>query len=137
MRYWIWRVPLAALLAVVLVVGTLSAQDWVSAPGASTGTMAPSPTQAGFPDGKWFPYAPIEITESIPPPPRAPIANCLRKLNIGCYATVNSPGCGNLHTELTYIFGSCHCWYGQSCLAPPTYCIGQTGYGTTKCNCGP
>jgi hypothetical protein len=131
MRFWLWRAPLAAVLAVVLVVGTLSAQDWGG--------------PAATPDGKYFPYGPVEVMAATQPPQQGPVTTFLHKLNIGCYSTMHSAGCGNLNTEVNYIFGSCHDWYGEPCKVAPPHGIGQAAYGPQSgygssglgCNCGP
>jgi hypothetical protein len=120
MRFWLWRAPLAALLAVVTVIGTLRAQEGGQEPGAAPPTR---------PDGKWFNYGPVEVQEGMQPARRTPVCSFLRALNVGCYSTMHSAGCGNLHTECLYIFGSCHNWYGEPCKAAPQHGIGTGAYG--------
>jgi hypothetical protein len=136
MRFWLWRAPLAALLAVGLVVGTLSAQDWVGTPSAPGVVVAPAPEPGATPDGKWFPYGPVEIDASTPPRPRRPVGDFLRKCDVCCYANLHSFGCSNLKTELTYIFGSCRDFYAEPCVPPPPHYPGQPGYGHAGCDCG-
>lgn len=34
----------------------------------------------------------------------------------GCWANVNSMGCGSLHSECAFIFGSCRTFYGEPCF---------------------
>jgi hypothetical protein len=36
-----------------------------------------------------------------------------------CWSTHNSVGCGNLHSDLTFIFGSCRQFFGEACVQPP------------------
>jgi hypothetical protein len=36
-----------------------------------------------------------------------------------CWDTHNSVGCGSMHADLTFIFGSCRQFFGESCLQPP------------------
>jgi hypothetical protein len=43
----------------------------------------------------------------------------LARIGLGCYTTHNSPGCGSLHSELTFIFGSCRQFFGEPCFARP------------------
>jgi hypothetical protein len=38
---------------------------------------------------------------------------------MGCYSTHDSPGCGSLHSELTFIFGSCRSFFGEPCQPYP------------------
>jgi hypothetical protein len=39
---------------------------------------------------------------------------------LGCYAHHNDYSCGSLHSEWTFLFGSCRQFYGERCLkAPP------------------
>jgi hypothetical protein len=155
MRRRLWRAPLAVLVAAVTVVGTSRAQELVPAPVPEPGPLVPGPVAPGplapaaaspmRPDGKWFAYGPVEVQEATPPR-RAPVCDFFHKFNIGCYSTIHSAGCGNLNTEINYIFGSCHDWYGEPCKSAPPHGIGQAAYGpqpgygssgTAGCNCGP
>jgi hypothetical protein len=150
MGYGRWG-ALAALVAVGAVVGTLRAQDGGPVPMIPSGPVEevmpagpmvpvpqPGPAPALVPDGKYFPYGPVEIAASLPQPPRTPVRTFLRHLNIGCYATVHSPGCGSLVSDTTFIFGSCHAFYNEPCVRKPYIAPGPPGYPNHgNCNCGP
>jgi hypothetical protein len=43
----------------------------------------------------------------------------LNRCGLGCFTTHNVPGCGSLHSELTFIFGSCRQFFGEPCFARP------------------
>jgi len=43
----------------------------------------------------------------------------LQRHGMGCWAHVNSMGCGSLKQECTFIFGSCRQFFGEPCLQPP------------------
>jgi hypothetical protein len=117
MRHGLWRAAAAVVVGMTLVVGAAGAQEFVGPPPDEA--LAPVPAPRALPDGKWFPYAPIELGATLPPPPRQPIEKWLRKCNIHCWSCLNCPGCGNCKTECTFIFGSCHAFYGQPCQPPP------------------
>jgi hypothetical protein len=144
MRYGLWRGAPAAVLAGVLVVGTLHAQVGGGGPVPAPGLSAPVPTP--LPDGKWFPYGPVEITVATPPRPRTPVTDTLRWLNIGCYSDLHHVGCSSLGAQITYVFGSCHAFYHEPCMPWPcrtpapigwgqTYGHGGSGYGQGGCGC--
>ena len=38
---------------------------------------------------------------------------------LGCYAHHNDYSCGSLHSECTFLFGSCRQFYGERCLKSP------------------
>jgi hypothetical protein len=38
---------------------------------------------------------------------------------LGCYGHHNDYSCGSLHSELTFLFGSCRQFYGERCLKEP------------------
>jgi hypothetical protein len=46
----------------------------------------------------------------------------LMKCGLTCSTSHDSPGCGSLKSECTFIFGSCHAFYSEPCFAgpPPT-----------------
>jgi hypothetical protein len=148
MRFWLWTAP----LAMILVGGALRAQDGMTAPVVPAGPALPVeavpppgpmvPVPDGPPaitaDGKYFPYGPVEIQASLPPRPRQPIRQALRYLNIGCYTTIHSPGCGSLEAETTFIFGSCHAFHYQPCEGRPLHVPwGPGGNDGKGCGCGP
>ena len=160
MRCWPGTAPLAGLLAAVLVVGTSRAQGVggtqlpepvpvAPAPVASTpipstpidpapvagAPLVPMPAPAQVPDGKWFPYGPVEIAATTVRP-HTPVMDLLRKCNIGCYTTVHELGCGSFCSEANFIFGSCHSFYGEPCAVPPPRYPGQENYGQGGCGCG-
>ena len=117
MRHGLWR-ALAVIVGMTLIVGAARAQGCVGPPPPGA-PLAPVPAPGALPDGKWFPYAPVEIAYSAPPPPRQPLESWLHKCNIHCYSCLNCAGCGNAKTECTFIFGSCHAFYGQPCQGCP------------------
>jgi hypothetical protein len=43
----------------------------------------------------------------------------LNKHGLGCFTTHNTVGCGSLHSELTFFFGSCRAFFGEPCMAAP------------------
>jgi hypothetical protein len=118
MRHGLRRV-LAVFVVMTLIVGAASARGWERPPPGEPFDPVGAPPPP-LPDGKWFPYAPIEVAAATPLPPRQPIENWLRKCNIHCWSCLNCTGCGNCKTECTFIFGSCHAFFGQPCLGPPT-----------------
>jgi hypothetical protein len=64
------------------------------------------------------------------------VGNWLRKYKLACWSHHNSPGCGNLKAECTFIFGSCRAFYGEGCQPPPPRTA--SGPGTqagNKCGC--
>jgi len=125
----------AVLVGMTLIVKAASAQGWVGPPPGDGYSPTPPPV---LPDGKWFPYAPVEVAAVSPAPPRQPIESWLRKCNIHCWSCLTCPGCGNGKTECIFAFGSCHAFFGQPCLAPPTTPAAVTPYGgpaATDCNC--
>jgi len=75
MREGLWRVPLAALLAVGMIVGTLGAQDWMATPGAPAPLIGTGPAAAVPPmiDGAPVPGGPPVIVGDPPPGPVAPV----------------------------------------------------------------
>ncbi len=49
-----------------------------------------------------------------------PLANAIdNHPPVGCWTTHNLFGCGSLRSDLTFMFGSCRTFYGQSCLKVP------------------
>jgi hypothetical protein len=63
------------------------------------------------------------------PGPRQPLHDCLRKLDACCWSHLNYVGCGNCKSECTFIFGSCHAFYGEPCRkGPPPFAV-PPGYG--------
>jgi hypothetical protein len=47
------------------------------------------------------------------------VRRAFNRHGVCCYTTHNVPGCGSLHSELTFIFGSCRVFFGEPCLNPP------------------
>ncbi len=54
-----------------------------------------------------------------PGPYKSPLRQWLNHCGVGCWTSHNSPGCGSLHSTLTFVFGSCRSFFGEPCLAPP------------------
>ena len=134
MRTRRWRTAGAVVVGMTLIVGAASAQEGAGPPPGDPIAPVPPPV---LPDGKWFPYAPIELAAVSPPPPPQPIENWLRKCNIHCWSCLHCPGCGNGKTECTFIFGSCHAFYGQACLSPPVSPVPVGAYGPAPGSYGP
>ena len=63
----------------------------------------------------------IDGVTGMPDPtvPRSRFQRALNRCGLGCYTTHNVPGCGSLHSELTFIFGSCRQFFGEPCFARP------------------
>jgi len=52
---------------------------------------------------------------------------------VGCFATIHTNGCSSLHSDLTFIFGSCRTFFGEPCLERPD---GAHGSGCASGGCG-
>src|SRR5271166_4324106 len=48
-----------------------------------------------------------------------PIRNTLQRFGVGCWAHVSSVTCGSLRSNLTFVFGSCRAYFGESCAHGP------------------
>ncbi len=128
-KFWLRGAVL--VLAVALPPGLLRAQDAVPLPGPAT----PGPT----PDGKWYPYGPLEVQEisAATPRHRRPVNTVLRYFGACCWSDVNHVGCGSLKSECTYVFGSCRSFYKEQCEAPPPHpWFRDTGAAPQSCGCG-
>lgn len=105
----------AALVVFTLVVGSLVADERLPGTDDKLPSAMPQPTPT-----------PMVIQPTYGEPPYAVAADtkcggpCLRWLrNKGCWAHINSLGCGSLHSDLTFIFGSCRTFFGEPCLPGP------------------
>lgn len=64
---------------------------------------------------------------------RGPVRNLLYKVTHPfCWTTHNQFGCSSLHSEGTFIFGSCRAFFGQPCLKGPPPPDGTA----PACGCG-
>ena len=50
-----------------------------------------------------------------------PFQRCLNRHGLACASDFNQLGCGNLHSELAFIFGSCRTFFGQPCYPNPPH----------------
>lgn len=74
-----------------------------------------------------------EVTEAAPKHPRLhrlrPMAvkerakeHWQNRTPLACYGNFNDYSCGSIHSELTFLFGSCRQFFGERCLkGPPPY----------------
>ena len=96
--YWFRRAALAAVLGLGVWAGLARAHGYP--PGVHPGMTEAPP---GY----------------VPPPP-SPLRDRLQhRCGLGCWASFNSYGCGSLHSELAFIFGSCRTFFGEPCLSGP------------------
>ncbi|MBI1917814.1 MAG: hypothetical protein HYS12_24225 [Planctomycetes bacterium] len=51
--------------------------------------------------------------------PRTYVEAVRSHLPLGCYGHHNDYSCGSIHSELTFLFGSCRQFYGERCLKSP------------------
>ncbi len=129
MNRWLW--PLELTLVV-----TLGA--WWAGPLAAQVPTAPAPVLTGNPvviqAYAIVPVVPHDATppNAVPPPEpeRGPIGkfyhqccthvkSFARSMGFCCWDTHNSVGCGNITTDLTFMFGSCRQFFGEPCMLPP------------------
>jgi hypothetical protein len=91
-------------------------------------------------------YQPMGPTTWVIPAPDKepqPIRDCLRHCGLFCWSHVDCLGCGSLHSEARFMFGSCHDFFDQPCSrgAPPIpypWYGGDgvgVGAGVGGCNC--
>jgi hypothetical protein len=88
---------------------------------------------------------PLEPSVDVPPNERhrlfprlaetQPVREQLHRHGLACFATINTVGCTSLHSELTFVFGSCRAFFGEPCFARPDGAPGQ-GYGAPGLGCG-
>jgi hypothetical protein len=62
------------------------------------------------------PYPPLDWD---PVQPR-PVRNILQRFGVGCWSHHTLPTCGSLRAHLTFVFGSCRAYFGESCAHGPT-----------------
>jgi hypothetical protein len=82
----------------------------------------PIPMTAPVPDG----YMPGPTPAAAnPEPPRK---------RFGCWATHFGFGCGTFRSDMTFIFGSCRTFYGETCMKgpPPPYPPGSGQGGSNS-----
>jgi hypothetical protein len=69
--------------------------------------------------------APCCASSQNPPADGQQLHQGLRRLlnrhGLCCQGSHDSPTCGSLHSELTFIFGSCRQFFGEPCLVPPRH----------------
>lgn len=82
------------------------------------------------PDG-----VPEELAPALADAParRRPLHECLNRCGLACYANHNQFGCGSLHSELTFIFGSCRTFFGETCVPLPPHQHGKGLFGKKSC----
>jgi hypothetical protein len=60
-------------------------------------------------------YAPVDST-----PSSTPLRDWFHfKRPLCCWASFNGYGCGSLHSELAFLFGSCRTFFSEPCLKGP------------------
>src|SRR5262249_9634087 len=74
-----------------------------------------------------------------------PIHNALHRMGLGCWTTFNTFGCGSLHADALFVFGSCRQFFGEPCFSrapeaplPPGYQQGNgngNGHGGAQRGC--
>ena len=135
-------VSLMAVFGLVLGVSALCAQETAAPP-----VPYPQPPARVFPVEPPSGYAPQPDVAPLPPilpgrqtftqayivppnpGPRQPLHDCMRALNACCWSHLDYVGCGNCKSECTFIFGSCHAFYGEPCRkGPPPFPV-PPGYG--------
>jgi hypothetical protein len=52
----------------------------------------------------------------------------LNRCGLGCWSHHFQPTCSSLHSELTFIFGSCRAFFGEPCLPRPPMVPVPPGY---------
>jgi hypothetical protein len=134
------------VLAIALPSGLGRAQEVVEAPPPPAAPLAPAPLAPApapgpgtTPDGRWFPYGPLEVQEvsAASPRPRRPVNTFLRHFNACCWSDINHVGCGSLKSECNYVFGSCRSFYKEQCEAPqPHPWSRNAGNQSQGCGCG-
>jgi len=73
------------------------------------------PTQVGPPPYTPPLYPPLEFD---PVQPR-PVRNIAQRFGVGCWSHHTLPTCGSLRSNLTFVFGSCRAFFGESCRHGP------------------
>jgi hypothetical protein len=127
MRSFATQALLAGLLGLGVTAG-LRAQDPRMGPAPAPATppkpvvtevRPPVPTRV-TPEELLAPDCPAAAADAVPK--RRPIRDWLA--SHGCWADINTLGCGSLRQELRFIFGSCREFFGESCQPnPPNYPI--------------
>jgi hypothetical protein len=57
-----------------------------------------------------------------------PVQKVLNSHGMGCASNFNQLGCGNLCSQLTFMFGSCRTFFSQTCVPnPPHFGAGSGG----------
>ena len=117
------RLGLSLMLAAGWWVQRLPAQ----APAAPAPAVAPAPVAPAAPTPMMAPAqapccgAGAGVADGMPGPPgpQSRLQRALNRCGLGCFTTHNVPGCGSLHSELTFMFGSCRQFFGEPCFARP------------------
>lgn len=144
----LWLRSAVIVVAIAIPTGLGRAQDAAVTPPPPAAPLAavpappplpPGAVPGGTPDGRWYPYGPLEIQEvaSANPPRRQPLRSVLRYFNVGCWSDINHTGCGNLKSECTFAFGSCHDFYKEQCEPCPPLPWSRNAPGRSQgCGCG-
>jgi hypothetical protein len=110
MKRWTVRLGLSLMLAMGWWVQRLPAQaptapppGPVEAPLVASPVLAPAPASPGSDQTPTSPYL---------------LRRMLNRHGVGCYTTLNSPGCGSCHSEYIFFFGSCRQFFGEPCQPP-------------------
>jgi hypothetical protein len=116
----------------------------VPAPAPADTVLVPSPAATTYPTLTYqngypaFPagaaFAPAAGSDWVEVPDQherrkcRPIYNFFHDQKVCCWAGVNTVGCGSLHAELDFIFGSCRHFYGEPCYKGPPPLLLPQGY---------
>jgi hypothetical protein len=160
MNRWQWCASLAVMAGFGFGASVVQAQVGVMVQPAAPGpVLAPQvyPPGAGLP-GQLAPpsaFATAPATGAgdfstaenniYEPVPGRPIRNAFHRMGVCCWTHFNTFGCGSLHADWLFVFGSCRQFFGEPCYRgppepplPPGYRQGQgdgQGDGQRGCAC--
>lgn len=145
MRRTRFQIGLSLILGLGLVPGL-----WAQGPAVPGTVVIPQPAPilampvpTVQPGNVGMPHSPTSLAaqmaaypvEPLAPPPTKKVG-FLKKCGLNCWSHINNVGCGSLHSELTFAFGSCRTFYGEPCLdGPPEAQKKKNGQGQAGCNC--
>lgn len=67
--------------------------------------------------------------ESVSGPVGGRLRQCFNKHGLCCDSDLTWFGCGNFHTEMAFIFGSCRTFWRQNCAPKPPHRLREGGFG--------
>jgi hypothetical protein len=110
-----------------------------SAPAVQASTPSPIASGPNYPPTSIMTLMPLPDSLSEGREPEPGVKGWLQRHGFACWSHHDSPGCGSLEAECTFIFGSCRKWYGEPCMPrPDPYPPVAPGYGAptrTRCGC--